>query len=175
MLLDLCLEKYTFNLNIKDFMITYIMGIALVMVVAVPVAMLNYTNNRRNIKMKQVFEELSKYAHVDCREQWNGHIIAIDEVGKKFYAVFQQEKLCFSCVVDLQKIERCLVFTTNDEDSTVSGSIDKVELIFFEKNMFQPSYVLTFYDRNVDGYVLNGELQTAERWKDICSKAIACE
>ncbi len=156
-------------------MITYIMGIALILAVAVPVAMLNYSNAKRNSKMKQVFCDLSKYAHIDYREQWNGHLIAIDEVGKKFYAVFQQEKICFSCVIDLQNIERCLVVTSHDDDSEVAGAIDKVDLLFFESNKFQPSYVLTFYDKNTDGFVLNGELQTAHRWKDICSKAISCK
>ncbi|MCQ2605647.1 MAG: hypothetical protein MJ204_03785 [Bacteroidales bacterium] len=154
-------------------MITYFMGIALLAVVAVPVAMLNYTNNKRNAKMKQVFTDLSRFAHIDCREQWNGHLVALDEVGKRFYAVFQQEDFCFTCVIDLRKIERCIVNTINDENSSMSGAIDRVELVFFEWGDFQPSYVLAFYDRNTDGYVMNGELQTAERWKTICSKTIA--
>ena len=147
---------------------TYIIGLILVAAVVVPMALLNRKKNKRNAAIKKEFSDLTKTAIIANQEQWNGHLIAIDKIEKKCFFVYQDENSCYSQSVDLTQYASCRVVTSSSLGSS-STSVEMVELVFTPKIKDAENVSFVFFDAEKDGFTLNGELQTAERWKKYCS------
>ena len=53
--------------------------------------------------------------------------------------------------------------------SSNGTSTEMVELLFSPKDANGENKTLVFFTAETDGFTLNGELQSAERWKKICT------
>ena len=147
---------------------TYIIGLILVAAVVVPMILINHKKNQKNAVIKKQFAEITKSAIIANQEQWNGHLIALDKIEKKCFFIYQDENSCKSQTIDLTQYASCRVVTGGSLGST-STSVEMVELVFTPQIKDAENISLTFFDSEKDGFTLNGELQTAERWKKLCS------
>lgn len=150
---------------------TYIIGLILIAVIVIPIIMLNHNKNKKNAAIKKEFSELTKSSIISNQEHWNGYLIAIDEIDKKCFYVHQEDCKCTSQVLDLTKYSSCRVVTSSSMGSS-STAIEMIELVFTPKEKDAETKNLLFFNAETDGFTLNGELQSAEHWKKICSACI---
>lgn len=150
---------------------TYIIGLILVLAIVIPIVLLNRGKNKKNAIIRKKFEALTSNSIVAKQESWNTSIIAIDDVNKTCFFVRCEGENCVEKAVDLTKYSSCRVVTSSSLGTT-SNSIDLVELVFTPKQKEDETQSLLFFNSETDGFTLNGELQSAERWKKICSNLI---
>ena len=148
--------------------VTLIVGIILIAFIVIPVFLLNKNKAKRNAAIKQQLAEISKGSTLTNQESWNGYVIAIDENKKICYYVRQERNECFTQIINLADYLTCRVVASSAMGST-GTSIEMVELVFSPKNANGENKTLVFFNAETDGYTLNGELQSAERWKKICT------
>lgn len=55
----------------------------------------------------------------------------------------------------------------------VSTSFEMVELVFTPKVKEKENINFVFYNADTDGFTLNGELQSAERWEKLCNDCMS--
>lgn len=147
---------------------TYLIGIILIAAIVLPIVLLNYKNNKKNAVIRKEYSEMTKSANIANQERWNGHLIAIDKIDKKCYFIHQEDIACETQIIDLTEYSSCRVITSSSLGS-VSTSVEMVELVFTPKTKEKENINLVFYNADTDGFTLNGELQSAERWKKICN------
>ena len=147
---------------------TYLIGLILIAAIVVPIALLNYKKGKKNAIIKAQFAEMTKSAIIANQEFWNGYLIAIDEVDKKCFYIHQEDTTCKSQTIDLTQFSSCRVVSSSSMGAS-STSTEIIELVFSPKSTDAESMALQFFNADTDGFTLNGELQTAERWKKICN------
>ena len=147
---------------------TYLIGIILIAAIVVPIALLNHKKSKKNAAIKKEFSEMTKSAIITNQEHWNGHLIAIDKIDKKCFYIHQEESACNAQTVDLTEYSSCRIITSSSLGSS-STSVEMVELVFTPKAKDADNLSLVFFNADTDGFTLNGELQTAERWQKICN------
>ncbi len=150
---------------------TSLIGLILVAVIVIPVILLNHNKNKKNAAIKKKLADMSRNAIISNQEFWNGYLIAIDEIDKKCFYVHQEDSCCKAETIDLTKYSSCRVVSSSML-GTSSTSIDLVELVFTPKDKESENKSLVFFNAETDGFCLNGELQSAERWRKICSNLI---
>lgn len=148
--------------------VTIIVGIILIAAIIIPVLLLNKNKAKRNAAIKQKLSEISKGATLTNQENWNGCVIALDENKKICYYLRQEDHVCTTQVINLVEYLACRVVASSSL-GTSGTAIDMVELVFTLKNANEENKTLVFFNAETDGFTLNGELQSAERWKKICS------
>lgn len=148
--------------------VTLIVGIILIAAIIIPILLLNRNKAKRSAAMKEQLTEISKGATLTNQESWNGCVIAIDENKKICYYVRQEHRVCYTQIVNLVDYLTCRVVSSSALGST-GTSIEMVELVFTPKNANEENKTLVFFNAEIDGYTINGELQSAERWKKICT------
>ncbi len=150
---------------------TYIIGLILVLAIVIPIVLLNHGKMKKNTIIRKKFEALTSNSIVAKQESWNSSIIGIDDINKICFFVRCEGEHCIEKAVDLTKYSSCRVVTSSSLGTT-SNAIDLVELVFTPNQKDEESQSLLFFNSDTDGFTLNGELQSAERWKKICSNLI---
>lgn len=150
---------------------TYIIGLILVLAIVIPIVLLNHGKNKKNAIIRKKFEALTSNSIIAKQESWNTSIIAIDDVNKTCFFVHCEGENCVEKKLDLTKYSSCRVVTSSSLGTT-SNAIDLVELVFTPKQKEDETQSLLFFNSETDGFSLNGELQSAERWKKICCNLI---
>lgn len=150
---------------------TYIIGLILVAVIVVPIILLNRGKNKKEAIIRKKLNDLTNNSIIAKQESWNTCIIAIDEINKTCFFIRCEEPNCIEKTIDLTQYSSCRVVTSSSL-GTSCNSIDLVELVFTPNQKNDATESLLFFNSETDGFTLNGELQSAERWKTICSKLI---
>ncbi len=147
---------------------TYVIGLILLAAIVLPIALLNHKKGKKNAIIKAQFTEMTKSATIANHEFWNGYLIAIDEIEKKCFYIHQEDASCKSQIIDLTQFSSCRVVSSSTLGIS-SSTTEMIALVFTPKATNAESKTLQFFNADTDGFTLNGELQTAERWKKICN------
>lgn len=136
------------------------------------------TRSKRK-KEKQFFQPLNRLAEMDnCKisqyDIWNTSIIGIDNLSNHVFFIkniFNNET---SLSIKLSEILKCRLHevgqTVNIASRTVGikGNvvkvIDKIELVFINRDKNKPDLVAEFYNKETGNPDLSGEFQMAEKW-----------
>lgn len=136
--------------------------------------MVMISNNRK--KEKRLLQSLEKLAKENnCKivqfDIWNHSVIGIDDATSVLFAIRNAKEESITSRVDLSEIRSCRIDKTCRE--SVDNEIEKLQLVFTNKNKNRPDTLLHFYNREYDTGSLSGELQLIEKWNTIANNTIA--
>ncbi len=139
-----------------------------------------FRDGKRKSRTKNLLSNLTDLAKVEnCNvskhEVWNDAAIGINNETHKLFYVQGQGSAVIHAVVHLEDVKRStvsVVSRTVERKSDSQKIIEKIDLILEHKSSVHPDVLLSFYDSEVDGMGLSGELQLAEKWNAIIKEAI---
>jgi hypothetical protein len=109
----------------------------------------------------------SKISEIDC---WNTTAIGIDKETHNLFFLKKNGKNEMVKGINLLEIQKCRIINskrnTGDKDSS-QYVIDRIELVFTNRNQKGPEIMLEFYNCDYDGFRLSGESQLIEKWSRI--------
>lgn len=149
------------------------MGAIIVAVCVVPIVLISMNTKKKKSKRLQDLKNSAsaQNCHITKHEILGNIILGIDEVSNSIFFMKQVEETVFTQLVNLAEFQSCRVINLGRavNNSTV---IEKLELCFYPKSKNNSQQVLTFYDSDVDGLSLSGELQLIEKWEGIINSRI---
>ncbi len=150
---------------------TCIIGFILIAVIVIPLLLMSRGKNKKAKALHNALTNLTQNSIIAKQEEWNGCIIALDEINKMLFFVHQKKCNTEAESVDLTQYASCRVVTSSSLGTT-SNAIDMVELVFTPKQKDAETKSLIFFNSDTDGFTLNGELQSAEHWKKYCEAVL---
>lgn len=148
---------------------TAIVGLIVVLICVIPFVIFSIKRKR---KEKRIIQSLNNIASEDGStisqyEIWNDNIIGIDDNSTCIYAVCKLKEHVQVTAIHLSGIQRCRISKvsrnvfTNGVNATV---IEKLELVFENKDNNKPNQTIEFYNVENNKSTLMGELQLIEKW-----------
>lgn len=145
-----------------------VMGAIIVAVCVVPIVIVSIISKKKRNKRLQDFKNsaLAQNCNITKQEILGNIILGIDEVSNSIFFTKQVKETISSQLVNLSEFQSCRVINLGRvaNNSTI---VEKLELCFYPKSKNNSQLVLTFYDSDVDGLSLTGELQLIEKWEGI--------
>jgi hypothetical protein len=134
--------------------------------------------NKRKLKNKliQALKERIGDPTIELKEidTFLGLIICLDKTQNRLYYYKKNGEIYNFQSVDINEIVQCKItkqYIPKDQWEDEYPRILKVDLILTTKNATNSEVVLNFYN-DEDSFYLSGELQIAEKWKQLISKTI---
>jgi hypothetical protein len=152
-------------MSLSTILFLVILGIA----VTVPFILMKRNNMKATAALlKQVSDYASQInAELTEYQVLNGQVIALSAASKSIIFFKQCKGKAIASHVYLHEVERCYV--DRPSRSSVDGrfsSIAKIALRFVFADR-RPEVAFELYDIEVDGLSIDGELQMAEKWREI--------
>ena len=137
-----------------------------------------FRDGKRHSRTKNLLNNLTDLAkaencNVSKHEIWNDAAIGINNETHKLFYVQGQGADVTRTVVHLEDVKRSrvsVVSRTVERKSDSQKIIEKISLVLEHKSSVHPDVLLSFYDSDVDGLSLSGELQLAEKWNGIINE-----
>jgi ABC-type glycerol-3-phosphate transport system permease component len=107
---------------------------------------------------------------------WKSTAIGIDKNRHRIFYVRDLKSEELKKEVDLSEIQKCRVLNSSRSLHAKNGNytaIDKLELIFINKDKNKPEIGLEFYSIAHDSLAIAGEVQLVEKWSGIVEKELA--
>lgn len=155
-----------------------IMGVVLTALFITP--FIFFRDGKRQSRTKNLLNHLTDLAkaencNVSKHEVWNDAAIGINNETHKLFYVQGQEPSVVRTLVHLSDVKRSrvsVVSRTVERKSDSQKIIEKIAIVLEHKSSVHPDVILSFYDSEVDGMSLSGELQLVEKWNAIISEAL---
>jgi len=156
---------------------TIIIVTILFLAIAIPV----FNTNRKNKKKeKLLLDRMNEFAEKsNCKisnyQHWKDLQIGIDQDAGKLFFIRNTQAHESASEVDLSQVQHARVLKGERIINTAGDkyvTVDKIDLNFTFRTT-RPEMVLNFYDCNYDSPVVQGELQVAEKWKEISNSWIS--
>lgn len=117
--------------------------------------------------LNTLYNHLGEYIKLSEHQLWNNILIGVNKMeGKLYFLRKQKEKELFK-MIDLSKIQKCQLLTSNR-----NLIINSIMLSFISTNQVGSPTVLEIYNSKTDKIILPGELQFATRWENIANSII---
>lgn len=150
-------------------------------IIAISVILYVIVSVQSKNKAKKKLQVLSDYASkhncsITKNEIYNNISIGMDEKTNFLFFIKSNDNIDVLKHVNLSEIRNCKVVNTgrtvqfNNSNTTV---IEKLNLCFYPANKNKEQIQLEFYNVELDGSILNGELQLAEKWSDILNNKLS--
>ena len=147
-------------------------------IIAISVILYLIVSMRSKNKEKKKLQVLNDYASkhsctITKSEIYSNISIGMDEKTNFLFFIKSNNDIDVLKQVNLSEITNCKVVNTartvqfNKSSTTV---IEKLNLCFYPVNKNKEQILLEFYNVEIDGSILNGELQLVEKWSDILNK-----
>lgn len=148
-----------------------VLGIILVLLFVSPFIFLRDT--KRKSKEKNLAEGLktvasNHFSEIGEKEIWNNSAIAIDANKQLVFYFYKSETKSFEKVVKLEDVIDCRVITTSHTTGFKKEKykvVDTIALVFEFRNKSMANEVILFYDDEIDGLTMNGEILIAQEWE----------
>jgi hypothetical protein len=145
--------------------VTILGVVGIVIVCAIPFII----NRRKNKKAEAafanaLFQFAAKHGHkIESHELLPSIAIGISETHTLFFIKQHNAADDQQLVIDTMQLNGCRIVKSTHGGIDGTSTISKVELVF-DSGRNTPNVRLVFYDLENDGFVLNGQLQMAEKW-----------
>jgi hypothetical protein len=145
--------------------VTILGVVGIVIVCAIPFII----NRRKNKKAeaafaKTLFQFAEKHGHKILSHELSSNIaIGISETDTLFFIKQHNAADDKQQLIDTMQVNGCRLVKSTHSGIDGTSTISKVELVF-DSGRNKPNIRLMFYDIENDGFVLNGQLQMAEKW-----------
>ncbi len=155
-----------------------VLGIILTLLFVSP--FIFFRDTKRKTKEKNLVEGLKVLASnnnsdIGEKELWNNSAIAIDTNKQMVFYVYKSENQAYEKVISLADVIGCRVITTRHTSGFKKEKykvVDTIALVFEHQNKSIANEVILFYDNEVDGLTMNGEILIAQAWEQKVKDAI---
>ena len=155
--------------------------ITMASIIAISVILYMVVSMRSKNKAKKKLQVLNDFASkhnctITKNEIHSNISIGMDEKTNSLFFIKSNNDIDVLKHVNLSEIRNCKVVNTgrtvqyNNSNTTV---IEKLNLCFYPFNKNKEQIQLEFYNVELDGSILNGELQLAEKWSDILNNKLS--
>jgi hypothetical protein len=143
----------------------------LFLAIAIPVFISNRKKNKREKLLLNRMNEFAKRSNciLSDYQHWKDLQIGIDQKNGKLFFIRSTKDHESEKEIDLSKVQNIrvlkgerLVNMGNDKYT----AIDKIDVTFTDRNS-QTETIMDFYNCGYDSPTVQGELQLAEKWKEI--------
>jgi hypothetical protein len=139
-----------------------------------------FRDGKRKSRTKNLLGNLTDLAkaencNVSKHEVWNDAAIGINNETHKLFYVQGKGSDLTRTVVHLDDVKRSrvsVVSRTVERKSDSQKIIEKISLVLEHKSSVHPDTLLSIYDSEVDGMILSGELQLAEKWNAVINEGL---
>jgi ABC-type glycerol-3-phosphate transport system permease component len=107
---------------------------------------------------------------------WKDSAIGLDKDRHRIFYIRDIKSEEYKKEVDLSEIQKCRVLNASRSMNVKNGNytaIDRLELIFTNRDKNKPEIGLEFYNTTHDSLSLAGEVQLVEKWSGIVEKELA--
>ena len=107
---------------------------------------------------------------------WKNSAIGLDKNRHRIFYVRDIKSEEYMKEVDLSEIQKCRVVNASRSLHNNKGNytaIDRLELIFSNKDKNKPEIGLEFYNTTHDSLAMSGEVQLVEKWSEIVDRELA--
>jgi hypothetical protein len=150
-------------------------------IIAISVILYIVVSMRSKNKEKKKLQVLNDYASkhnctITKNEIYSNISIGMDEKTNFLFFIKSNNDIDVLKHVNLSEIRNCKVVNTgrtvqfNKSSTTV---IEKLNLCFYPVNKNKEQILLEFYNVELDGSILNGELQLIEKWTNILNNKLS--
>lgn len=155
-----------------------VLGIILTLLFVSP--FIFFRDTKRKSKQKNLVEGLkvlasNNYSNIGEKELWNNSAIAIDTNKQMVFYCYKSEVQAYEKVISLADVIGCRVITTSHTAGFKKEKykvVDTIALVFEHQNQSIANEVILFYDNEVDGLTMNGEILIAQAWEQKVKDAI---
>ncbi len=152
--------------------------LAIIAMGGIPFVIMNRRSHNKNLRSLNNLKALANEsgAEIVSHNIWNDNSIGLDPQAKKLFFINKIQLIDMNTVIDLRDVLKCTLLTTSRNEKTNEGSqrvIDKVDINISFRNKKKPDTFMTCYNSSIDGMILNGELQLAEKWVKIINVELA--
>ncbi len=150
-----------------------VMGVIILALCVVPIVIFSIISKKKKSKRLQDFKNsaFAQNCNITKHEILGNIILGIDEVSNSIFFTKRVKETISSQLVNLSEFQSCKVINLGRVANS-STIVEKLELNFYPKNKNNSQQVLVFYDSDVDGMSLTGELQLIEKWEGIVNSRI---
>ncbi len=156
---------------------TLIIGLAVILAIAIPLALLSIKNNKKKKAFLQKLNDFAKKNNclISESDHWNSTLIGIDKTAGKLFYIKSRPNVTVEKVISLDDIQKCRIVNTSrtvktqDQSNTV---IDKLELAFTHHDKNKADATIEFYNNTYDGLTLNNELMSLEKWHGLINAVL---
>ena len=159
---------------------TSITAILIAIACVIPFIIMNKINARREREFLHPLFSLAKHHHsrVSQFDTWSNAAVGIDHKTAMVFFFKKVNNTEISRHVRLTEIKKCRVV---QETKTAYDELDnfrpiaKLELALEPLDKTKPDILLEFYNADADGGNLTGELQLAEKWRQLINNSVAAK
>lgn len=156
---------------------TAIIAAAIIFACIIPFVLISRSNKKKEQQFLEMLSNLSEKSNckISKYDIWNNAAIGTDEASSMIFFVKKSGELETHQQINLTKVEKCIVVNTSRtiiNQSDHQKVIDKLELVFSDRDKNKPETAMVLYDANSDSLTLSGELQLAEKWCKIANDTI---
>ena len=156
---------------------TIITTVIIISVIVLPITLSGRENRKKKKRltknlfliMEQQNLKLTNY------EICGSFIIGMDESSNILAFYKKEETKEISKLVKFSEVSECKITVVSRDISTKNNhynAIDRIELSLYPLDKGNPPVLLEIYDSEYDSLTLTGELQAAEKWKQIIDSKI---
>jgi hypothetical protein len=135
------------------------------------------SKNKEKKKLQVLNDYASKHNCTITKNEIYGNIsIGIDEKSNFLFFIKSNDETRELKHVNLSEIRNCKVVHTGRTvqfNNSSTKVIDRLDLCFNPVNKNKEQIQLGFYNVELDGSILNGELQLVEKWSDILNNKLS--
>lgn len=144
----------------------------------IPFVIMNKLNARRERKiLEPLFNLAQKHdSTISGYDIWNNAAVGIDNRTEMVFFFKKATGTDIFRQVNLSEIRKCRLIqvtkTSGDEQDNFKP-VAKLELVLEHQDSSKADIMLEFYNADLDGGTLTGELQLVEKWRQLIDKKIA--